>query len=45
MVLNERMYDSGSESGSGASDTTSGTEASTRGSSYSIGAGEFDDLF
>lgn len=45
MTIAERMYDSGSESSSGGSDTTSSTAAATRGSVWSIGTEEYDDLF
>lgn len=38
MTIAERMYDSGS-------DTTSSTAAATRGSVWSIGTEEYDDLF
>ena len=41
MIVKEALYENGSNDGKGASSTA----AATRGSKYSIGAGEFDDLF
>ncbi len=45
MIVKQNLYDSGSENTRGGSNTSSGTAAATRGSAYSVGAGEFDDLF
>lgn len=45
MIVKEALYENGSNDGKGASSTTISTAAATRGSKYSIGAGEFDDLF
>ncbi|MBO4741680.1 MAG: hypothetical protein J5605_08615 [Bacteroidales bacterium] len=45
MIVTDSVHESGSESSHGGSNTSSGTAAATRGSKYSIGAGEFDDLF
>lgn len=45
MIVTDRLNESGSESSQGGSNTSSSTAAATRGSKYSIGAGEFDDLF
>lgn len=46
MIVKEQIYaESGSESSGGGSVTTSGTAAGTRGSVWSIGTEEYDDLF
>lgn len=46
MIVKEQIYaESGSESSGGGSGTTSGTAAGTRGSVWSIGTEEYDDLF
>jgi hypothetical protein len=45
MIVKEALYENGSNDSNGSSSTQSSTAAATRGSKYSMGAGEFDELF